>query len=133
MDQIVVLLGMPSKITAFLGSQRKESVGGYEDACTALLHYDGGTMATVKVSAMSAEDKQLRFWVRGERGSYKKVWGKPIIKADMTILIRPIKFYEDLQEAHLAQGMRPGDAGFGIEPEEWHGMLSSQKSPSSSY
>lgn len=103
-DQIVVIFGLPRRVTAFIGSQRAENVGGYEDACTVLLHYDGGMVATVKVSVLSADGAQLRFWVRGEKGSYKK-------------------FHEDCQEAHLGQGLKPGDAGYGIEPEEWHGTL----------
>ncbi|KAL9026558.1 MAG: hypothetical protein Q9196_004789 [Gyalolechia fulgens] len=103
MDQIVALFGMPRKITAFLGSQRAENPGGYEDACTILLHYVG-MMATVKVAVVSPEAAQLRFWVRGDRGSYKK-------------------YHEDRQEAHLTQGLKPGDAGFGIEPPECHGIL----------
>ncbi|KAL8995397.1 MAG: hypothetical protein Q9188_006822 [Gyalolechia gomerana] len=70
-DQIVVLFGLPKKITAFLGSQRGENPGGYEDACTILLHFDG-MMATVKVAVISPEAAQLRFWVRGDKGSYKK-------------------------------------------------------------
>ncbi|KAL8937305.1 MAG: hypothetical protein Q9216_004493 [Gyalolechia sp. 2 TL-2023] len=94
-DQIVVLFGLPGKITAFLGSQRVGNTGGgYEDACTVLLHYDGGMMATVKVAVVSAEAAQLRFW-----------------------------YHEDCQEAHLTQGMKPGDDGFGIEPDEWNGTL----------
>ncbi|KAL9581802.1 MAG: hypothetical protein Q9203_005754 [Teloschistes exilis] len=103
-DQIYVLFGLPKRITAFLGSQRAENPGGYEDACTVLLHYDGGMTATVKVSVISLEAAQLRFWVRGEKGSYKKC-------------------HEDIQETHLTKGMGPGDQGFGVEPEDWHGTL----------
>ena len=33
------------------------------------------------------------------------------------------KFHLDCQEGHLKLGKKPGDAGFGIEPEEWHGTL----------
>ncbi|KAI4194916.1 MAG: hypothetical protein LQ350_007492 [Teloschistes chrysophthalmus] len=103
-DQIYVLFGSPKKITAFLGSQRAENPGGYEDACTVLLHYDGGMTATVRVSVISPETVQLRFWVRGEQGSYKKS-------------------HEDIQETHLTKGMAPGDQGFGVEPDDWHGTL----------
>ena len=71
-DQIVVLFGLPKRITAFLGSQRVDNSGGYEDSCMVLLHYDG-MMAMVKVAVVSPEAAQLRFWVRGEKGSYKKV------------------------------------------------------------
>ena len=30
-------------------------------------------LATVKAAVVSAEFEQLRYWVRGEQGSYKKV------------------------------------------------------------
>ncbi|KAL8771436.1 MAG: hypothetical protein Q9209_003104 [Squamulea sp. 1 TL-2023] len=105
-DQVVQLFGLPKKITAFLGSQRleTENPSGYDDACTVLMHYHDGMMATVKVAVVSAEVEQLRFWVRGEKGSYKK-------------------YHEDCQEAHLTAGMRPDDPGFGIEPDERHGTL----------
>ncbi|KAL8787717.1 MAG: hypothetical protein Q9213_002037 [Squamulea squamosa] len=105
-DQIVQLFGLPKKITAFLGSQRLEddNPGVYDASCTVLLHYHDGMMATVKVAVVSAEVEQLRFWVRGEKGSYKK-------------------YHEDCQEAHLTAGMRPGDPGFGIEPDSRHGTL----------
>lgn len=71
-DQLVVLCGMPKKITGFIGSQRENNVNGYEDSCTVLLHYDG-ILATVKAAVVSPEVEQLRYWVRGEKGSYKKV------------------------------------------------------------
>ncbi|KAL8647617.1 MAG: hypothetical protein Q9226_006356 [Calogaya cf. arnoldii] len=103
-DQIVHLSGLPKRITGFLGSQRAENPGGYDDSCTVLMHYADGMIATVKVAVISPEKEQLRFWVRGEKGSYKK-------------------YHEDSQEAHLTSGMRPGDAGFGIEPEDRHGTL----------
>ena len=31
------------------------------------------------------------------------------------------QFYLDCQEDQLKKGMKPGDAGFGIEPEDRHG------------
>ncbi|KAL8737182.1 MAG: hypothetical protein Q9181_001939 [Wetmoreana brouardii] len=99
-DQVHVLFGLPKKITAFLGSQRVDNPGDYHDACTVLLHYEK-MVATVKVSVLSPEAAQMRFWVRGENGSYKKL-------------------HEDCQETHLKAGMKPGDLGFGIEPEEWY-------------
>ncbi|KAL8697330.1 MAG: hypothetical protein Q9224_002369, partial [Gallowayella concinna] len=103
-DQIYVLFGLPQKITAFLGSQRADNPGNYDDACTVLMHYKDGMIATVKVAVVSPEASQLRFWVRGENGSYKK-------------------FHEDCQEAHLTAGKKPGSPGFGIEPQEHHGTL----------
>ena len=72
-DQVVVLFGLPDRITGFVGSQRQHNPEGVEDSCTVLLHYDSkGLLATVKAGVVSPEVNQLRFWVRGEKGSYKK-------------------------------------------------------------
>lgn len=72
-DQVVVALGVPERVTGFVGCQREGGEGGSEDSCTVLMHYKGGMMATVKVAVVSCEERQLRFWVRGVDGSYKKV------------------------------------------------------------
>lgn len=73
-DQVVVTFGRPDKITGFVGSQRAHNDEGAEDSCTILLHYEAkGLLATVKAGVVSPEVNQLRFWVRGEKGSYKKV------------------------------------------------------------
>lgn len=72
-DQAVVAFGLPDKITGFIGSQREHNPGDVEDSCTVLLHYSLGLLATVKAAVVSPEEAQLRYWVRGEKGSYKKV------------------------------------------------------------
>jgi predicted dehydrogenase len=72
-DQVLVLYGLPSKVTGFLGSQRAGNTQGLQDACTALLHYDNGMLVTVKASAVSPVADQLRYWVRGDLGSFRKV------------------------------------------------------------
>lgn len=71
-DQVVVAFGMPKRITAFISPQGANNVTGYEDSFTVLLHYDG-MIATAKAAVISPEIEQLRYWVRGENGSYKKV------------------------------------------------------------
>jgi predicted dehydrogenase len=73
LDQAVVLLGKPQRVTGFVGSAREVNSSQYEDTFTVLLHYANGTMVTTKATVVSPEDKQLRFWVRGEKGSFKKV------------------------------------------------------------
>ena len=79
-DQVVVVFGMPKRITGFVGSQRedKHNPDGFEDSCTVLLHYDG-MLATVKAGVVSLEVAQLRYWVRGTNGTYKKVRGSVLI------------------------------------------------------
>ena len=72
-DQAVLAFGLPDKITGFVGSQREHNPGDVEDSCTVLLHYKSGLLVTVKAAVVSPEEKQLRYWVRGDKGSYKKV------------------------------------------------------------
>lgn len=52
--------------------------GGNEqgDSFTVVLQYEreeGGLMVTAKAAVVSPEVEQLRFWARGEEGSFKKV------------------------------------------------------------
>lgn len=72
-DQVYVQFGMPRKVTAFVGNQRRGVVGGPPDSMNVLLHYDGPILVTVKAGVVSPEAEQLRFWVRGTKGSFKKV------------------------------------------------------------
>lgn len=73
-DQVVITFGLPERVTGFVGSQRAHNPERIEDSCTILLHYDSrGLLATVKVGVVSPEVNQLRYWIRGEMGSYKKV------------------------------------------------------------
>jgi predicted dehydrogenase len=69
----VCLLGLPQRVTAFIGSQRAVNESGFEDSFTVLLHYRDGAMATLRAGVVSPEERQLRFWARGENGSFKKV------------------------------------------------------------
>ncbi|KAI9788117.1 MAG: hypothetical protein M1835_002458 [Candelina submexicana] len=107
-DQVVYTFGLPQRITGFVGAQRRGDTGGYEDSCTVLMHYGGGLLATVKAGVVSPETAQLRFWVRGEKGSFKK-------------------FHLDCQEEQLKAGLRPGDKDYGIESEDHHGILSTSQ------
>ena len=72
MDQVYSLYGMPEKITATVGAQRRGAKGGPPDSFTAWLRY-GQMLATVKAGVVSPEDEQLRYWVRGTKGSFRKV------------------------------------------------------------
>ena len=108
-DQVVVAFGLPEKITALIGPQRQYAQGqAIDDSCTVLLQYPHGLLATVKAGVVSPETAQLRYWVRGETGSYKK-------------------FHLDCQEDQLKAGKRPGDVGFGVEGEERAGTLTLQE------
>lgn len=103
LDQAVHLFGVPQRVTGFIGSQRENNHTGLEDSFTTLLHYDNGLMVTAKAAVVSPEEKQLRFWVRGEKGSFKK-------------------YHLDIQEDQLKAGIRPGDSGYGLEPSDRYGM-----------
>ena len=71
LDQAVHLLGLPDRVTAFIGSQREVNTSGFEDSFTVLLHYKNGALVTAKAGVVSPEEEQLRFWVRGEKGREK--------------------------------------------------------------
>ncbi|KJX95794.1 NAD binding Rossmann fold oxidoreductase like protein [Zymoseptoria brevis] len=103
-DQVYACFGNPKKVTGFVGIQRHSVESGAADSHTVLLHYEK-MLVTVKAGVVSPEEKQLRFWLRGTKGSFKK-------------------FHLDVQEDQLRlNGMRPGDEGFGVEPESHHGTL----------
>lgn len=76
LDQAVHLFGLPNRVTGFIGSQRAVNTSGYEDSFTVLFHYNNGPLVTAKAAVVSPEEEQLRFWVRGEKGSFKKVRAK---------------------------------------------------------
>lgn len=109
MDQVLVLFGMPDRITGFVGSNRSGS--DFEDSATILLHYDKAAgkrdaplLCTIKASIVSPEASQLRYWIRGTSGSFKK-------------------YHLDCQEDQLKDGLRSGEAGYGLEPKDRYGVL----------
>ncbi|GAB7347272.1 hypothetical protein MBLNU459_g3361t2 [Dothideomycetes sp. NU459] len=108
-DQVYHLFGAPKSVTGFVQVQKKGLKVGdcAPDAFTVLLRYgdeENEMLVTVKSSSLSAEDQQLRYWVRGDKGSFKK-------------------FHLDIQEDQLKAGGRPGDPGFGVDPRTNHGTL----------
>lgn len=98
-DQSYVLFGMPTMVHGRLVSQRKEEFDDDKpDAVSVQLTYPGGLLVHVRISALSAELDQPRFWVRGTSGSFRK-WGL------------------DGQEDQLKAGVKPTDAEFGKASE----------------
>ena len=77
-DQTIQLFGLPKRLTAFLGHQR-EGMSGSDDSFTVLMHYDG-LLATAKAAVVSPQEKQLRFWVKGTEGAFKKVCDSEIVE-----------------------------------------------------
>jgi predicted dehydrogenase len=103
-DQAYILFGMPKAVTAIFSNQRADG-DSEPDSITVMLGYGPGkTLVTAKASVLSIETEQLRYWVRGSKGSFKK-------------------YRLDVQEDQLKAGLKPGDKGFGIESAEASGSL----------
>jgi len=110
LDQAVVAFGIPKTVTGFFSNER-DTTGKTEepDSFTAVLQYgQGKPFVTVKSGVRTIATPQLRFWVRGTKGSYRKS-------------------YIDIQEDQLKAGMLPTHKGFGIESEERWGTLTTAK------
>ncbi|KAL8289002.1 hypothetical protein RB600_004443 [Gaeumannomyces tritici] len=105
LDQVYVLLGKPSAVSAKFVSQRDGRIvsgaGGLDDepdSIDALLTYaDAGVLVHVRAGVLSAEVDQPRFWARGSRGTYRKTG-------------------LDRQEDQLKAGMVGTEADFGRDP-----------------
>ena len=103
-DQAYVLFGLPKTVTSVFSNQRNDDAEE-PDSFTILLGYGkGGPLVTAKAGVLCVESEQLRYWVRGDKGSFKK-------------------FHLDIQEDQLKAGLKPGDDGFGIEGKESAGTL----------
>jgi predicted dehydrogenase len=103
-DQAYVLFGMPQSVVGVFANQRND---GFQepDSITVLLSYgNDGPLVTAKAGVLCVETEQLRYWVRGSKGSFKK-------------------YHLDVQEDQLKAGLKPGDSGFGIESDAASGNL----------
>ncbi|KAK0654736.1 hypothetical protein B0T16DRAFT_316504 [Cercophora newfieldiana] len=112
LDQVFVLFGMPTAVLAKFVNQREgrvvtgEGEGQEPDSVSLMLSYaDTGMLALVRIGVVSAEEEQVRFWVRGSRGSFHKTGLDP-------------------QENHLRAGGKATDPGFGTEDASRYGKLS---------
>jgi len=103
-DQTYVLFGLPKTVTAIFANQRND--GEVEpDSFTVLLGYGTGKpLVTAKAGVLCVESQQLRYWVRGSKGSF-------------------LKYHLDVQEDQLKAGKKPGDEGFGVEAQSMSGQL----------
>ena len=102
-DQALVLFGLPETVSADLAVQRP----GVEAVDWVHLVLDYGRLRVVLHASMEVRDPGPRFEVHGDRGSFVK-WGM------------------DLQETAMRGGARPGDPGWGSEPPERHGTLTTE-------
>lgn len=104
-DQALELFGRPSTITAFLKVLRGVE-SDIEDSFTVILQYaDRPLLVTVKTTLISPIKDQLKFLVRGTKGSY-------------------LKFGTDAQENQTLGGLKSTDSKFGHEDEHTWGTLS---------
>jgi predicted dehydrogenase len=104
LDQAYVLFGMPKSVTAIFSNQRNDGEAE-PDSITVMLGYGAdGALVTAKAGVICVETEQLRYWVRGTKGSFKK-------------------FHLDVQEDQLKAGLKPGNKSFGIENDDSSGKL----------
>lgn len=103
-DQALVLFGMPEAVTAHLKIMREG--GEVDDWYDIRLHYPE---VNVNLNAsLLVKELGPRYILHGTQGSFLK-WGL------------------DPQEEALKQGRSPDDPGWGSEPEEWWGILNTER------
>merc|ERR1712000_385015 len=104
-DQAYTLFGLPQSVHGRLLNQREGKADFFNpDAVSAELTYPDGLIVNIRISALSAESIQPRFWVRGFKGSFRK----------NTL---------DRQEDQLKAGMKPTEAGFGQDDNKTNARL----------
>ncbi|UPK95237.1 hypothetical protein LCI18_006172 [Fusarium solani-melongenae] len=104
-DQAYTLFGLPSSVYGVLSSQRDGRISPDKpDSVQAQLNYANGLIVNIRISDMSVESTQRRFWIRGTKGSFTKNG-------------------RDSQEAQLEAGLAPDAAGFGAEDPAYKGRL----------
>ncbi|KAK4550793.1 hypothetical protein LTR36_000373 [Oleoguttula mirabilis] len=109
-DQTLLLFGRPKSVTAFTRTLRGKNRGA-DDSFTIVLQYGGeqeDLISTIKTTIVSPVpmDRMLKYLVRGTQGAF-------------------IKNGEDPQIDHLMSGMKADDPAFGVEPDSYHGYVSS--------
>ena len=109
LDQALFLFGRPKSITAFYRTLRGVESAA-EDTFTMTLQYDNSPLIVhVKTHVRTIMRYPLKYFIRGNDGTF-------------------IKFGDDRQEDQiLNENMKPGDPGFGVEPEDMWGELTTRK------
>ncbi len=99
-DQSIALFGTPKALWGESFAQREGSI--VDDAFDIRLDY--GQLKVRLSSSLLTREPIPRYVLHGTKGSF-------------------LKYGIDVQEDHLKAGMKPGDAGFGVEPVEQQGFL----------
>jgi len=99
-DQVFSLFGLPSAITADIRLQRPHA--RVDDFFQMWLQYPFGKV--ILHAGMLIREPGPRYMAHGNKGSF-------------------VKFGEDVQEAKLRAGELPDQPGWGMEPEEFFGIL----------
>lgn len=102
-DQAQVLFGLPQRVTADLRTQRDfaQAVDNFD----LTLHYDG--LKVILKGGMLVRGREPHFVLRGTEGSF-------------------VKYGMDPQEEALKRGLTPTEPGWGEEPKELWGTLTTQ-------
>ena len=109
-DQALLLFGRPTSVTAFYRSLRGIE-SKTDDTFTIILQYSGAQknlFVTVKTSVVATMQYPLKFFVRGYDGTF-------------------IKYGDDKQESQVAAGQTTATPGFGVEPEDTYGLLTTKE------
>ncbi|KAJ0278081.1 hypothetical protein Brms1b_006727 [Colletotrichum noveboracense] len=104
-DQAYILFGLPCSVYGRLLNQKRGCLDlMHPDSVHAQLNYANGMIVNIRISDMSVESPQRRFWIRGTKASFKKDGMDP-------------------QEAQLESGLLPTSSNFGVERTGSEGRL----------
>ncbi|KAF9029462.1 NAD-P-binding protein [Hymenopellis radicata] len=112
-DQTLTLFGKPEKLTAFIQNVRGLGSPEVDDTFTIYLQYPAGKpfpnpfTAILRGHILSARSKQLRYLVRGTKGTYIK-YGVDVQEDQLKIIDAPASIFK---------------TGYGLEPESLWGSL----------
>jgi scyllo-inositol 2-dehydrogenase (NADP+) len=102
-DQALHLFGLPATVTADVGAQRPGAL--VDDYFHLVLGY--GQLRAILHAGSLVRAPGPRFEVHGDQGSF-------------------VKHGVDQQAVALEAGRRPGEPGWGVEPEDLHGTLTTE-------
>jgi predicted dehydrogenase len=115
LDQALYLFGTPSSVTGFLRSNRGVESEN-DDTFTIMLQYSGkqkNLLVTVKTAVVTHMKDQLRFFVRGTKGTYLKVAIlRSAVLLGMMLTPRAVRDLPAREPGHCGArtaGDRPGD------------------------